>query len=233
MAESNQAPGAGGSASRSATATPSAESPPQAPTRSRLIDFARFEQDQARKVLAAREMFLERAERMEKEIPALFFRLAHALRDGVARYNKELAQAADLVGTLTYSDTPGVALGAIMPGAEYAVSVNRGPDRCSLRLRSMISNRGKDMAIIEGEVDVGRGFRAVIDIRIEGWIQDGATVFWVHLEQRRYPIDVMDLPDRILMAILRGTPQELIRGLEPPRRRRRDEETDGDPDADT
>ena len=80
---------------------------------------------------------------------------------------------------------------------------------------------------------MGRGFRAVIDIRIEGWIQDGATVFWVHLEQRRYPIDVMDLPDRILMAILRGTPQELIRGLEPPRRRRRDEETDGDPDADT
>lgn len=229
MAESNQAlAGRAGADSSSLVTAPSSDAP-VSPARARLLELARFEQEQAVRVRTAREDFAQRAALLQKDVPALYFRMTRGLRDAVLRYNQNMGEARELLGSVSYSDTAGVALGEVHPGSEYLATVQRRSDRFDLCLRHMTSNRGYDVPIIEGIAEVGRGVRERVLMRIEGWVEKGQTIFWVSLDLHRVNIDVAELPDRILMAVVRGETSYLVRDLSPtPPRRRADADDDDD-----
>lgn len=244
MAESNQASRSRRSAAEvtvpalttpAAPTSPAAASPdagtPETPVRTRLLELARFEQEQAERVRTVRADFAQRAERLQVDVPALFFRMTRGLREAVVRYNQSLGEATQVVGALSYSDTPGVALGELHPGSEYLASVWRRNDRFDLRLRHLHSNRGHEVPLIEGIADLGRGTRERVLMRIEGWVKDGETTFWVSFDMQRFNVSVDDLPDRILMAVVRSEATYLVRDMAPPQPRRRglsDDDEEGD-----
>lgn len=244
MAESNQASRSRRSAAEvtapaltppaaPAPATPAEASPPsETPVRTRLLELARFEQEQAERVRTVRADFAQRAVRLQVDVPALFFRMTRGLREAVVRYNQSLGEATQVVGAVSYSDTPGVALGELHPGSEYLASVWRRSDRFDLRLRHLHSNRGHEVPLIEGIAELGRGTRERVLMRIEGWVQDGETTFWVSFDMQRFNVSVDDLPDRILMAVVRSEATYLVRDLAPPKARRRGLSDDGDEEGD-
>lgn len=185
----------------------------------KLIETAQSENQRAARQRQARADFARRGERLNADVPPCFFRLAEGLRDAVRRFNAGITE--DAPGLLLhYHETPAVSLKDGRPGQELLCSVRRGKTVFDLTLRYMSRSNGGDLPIIEGHgtyvgTYVGVETQRVL-LRIEGWVEGGKTIFWASLDFQRYAMDLAELPDRIVMSIVRHMPELLHRDLNPP-----------------
>lgn len=179
------------------------EAEPQS-VRSRLLDIARLDSDNAARLVQSRSDFARRGEILFKAIPEKYLELVGALRNGVRSYNDALRQLPENpIPHCQWYESPNVALREPLLGDGLRVRLTRVHSHFELVLRFVNRNLKPDVPLIEGYGDFGRDMvkRRVL-MRIEGWVENGEIVYWYNLDFKRQKVPLSEVPDRIVMAVV-------------------------------
>lgn len=171
--------------------------------RARLLQIARVDSDNAARLAAQNADFSRRGELLIKAVPERYLQLIAELRTSVRAFNSALVSApGNIIPHITWTETPNVALRDPYSGDGMRVRIGRTHSHFELVLR-FASRPGKvDVPLIEGFGSFGREVqKRKVLMRIEGWIEGGKLTYWYNLDFKRLPIDLAELPDRIVMAV--------------------------------
>lgn len=213
--EAGPAPSADAGASEDiATEAPSLE--PETRIRDRLLEIAEGDNLNAARYVQSMADFAKRGELLIQEVPNKYLELVDGMRRAVRAFNDALEHPnkENPIPIVRWHETPNVALRDPFTGEGMMVRVSRLHSHCELILRYVSRNLKPDVPIIEGYGDFGiQGVRRKIMIRIEGWVQNGALVYWYSLDYKRRQIPISEVPDRIVMAVAKSDYQLLSRDL--------------------
>lgn len=188
-----------------------AEQATEEPLRARLEDLARQENERAQRRRTAHADFAQRGERLLTDVPPRFFELCAGLRAAVGVFNSTL-DGGEFTVPLRYEESPGVTLRE--PNSDdLRVTVARRGGRFELLMRYMQRAGKPPVPIIEGYGAFGQSLDERVMVRIEGWVEGGQTVYWYRVDFRKMEIDLKELPERIVMAVVQIDPAALYRSL--------------------
>jgi hypothetical protein len=198
----------------SAAAAPSLE--PETRIRDRLLEIAAGDNANAARYVQSMSDFARRGELLIQEVPNKYLELVDGMRRAVRAFNDALAHPSqeNPIPIIRWHETPNLALRDPFTGDGMMVRVSRLHSHCELVLRYVSRNLKPDVPIIEGYGDFGvQGVRRKVMIRIEGWVENGALVYWYSLDFKRREIPISEVPDRIVMAVAKSDYQLLSRDL--------------------
>jgi hypothetical protein len=195
-------------------ASPTA-SAPAPPVRAKLLDVAQLDSANAARYVQSVADFARRGELLIQEVPRKFLELVDAMRASVRAFNDALVQPeGNPIPHVRWHETPNIALRDPFTGDGMMVRISRLHSSCELVLRYVSRNLKPDVPIIEGYGDFGvEGVRRKVLIRIEGWVENGAVTYWYNLDFKRRDIPLVEVPDRIVMAVARSDYSLLTRNL--------------------
>jgi hypothetical protein len=184
-------------------------------TTARIVQFARTESERVARSRAHLADFARRGEVIGAELPACYFALCRDLQVAVRRFNDSLSEESQGL-RLQYRETPGVTLREVVPGADLLASVWRREVRFDLILRFLSRANRPDLPIIEGHGMYPKKDSDRVLMRIEGWVEQGRLTHWVSLNFRRRQTPLAEVPERIILSVVKEDPDLLHCDLNPP-----------------
>lgn len=199
-------------------------------TRARLLDLARADSDNAARLAQTRSDFAQRAELLHKAVPEKYLEIVGALRAAVRSYNDALRQIPDNpIPHCQWFESPNVTLREPYLGDGMRVRLTRVTSHFELVLRFVNRNKKPDVPLIEGYGEFGRDVnKRRVFMRIEGWVEQGAIRYWYNLDFKRQHIQLSEVPDRIVMAVVSSDYSHLSRDYTNDELRPDQEDADGD-----
>lgn len=199
-------------------------------TRARLLDLARADSDNAARVAQTRNDFAQRAEILHKAVPEKYLEIVGALRAAVRSYNDALRQIPDNpIPHCQWYESPNVTLREPYLGDGMRVRLSRVTSHFELVLRFVNRNKKPDVPLIEGYGEFGRDVnKRRVFMRIEGWVEQGAIRYWYNLDFKRQQIQLSQVPDRIVMAVVSSDYSHLSRDYTNDELRPGSADSDGD-----
>lgn len=196
-----------------------ADDPTPAPSRvrSRLLEVARADNARFAQLADMQSDFNRRGEILGSAVPACYLELVANLRDAVRAFNATLNHAPETpVPVISWQESPNIVLRDPYSGDGMRVRLSRTFSQFELVLR-FASRPGKsDIPIIEGFGQFGKEYRRKTLMRIDGWVENGKVVYWYSLDFKRYPIEIAEVPDRIVLSVATNDYKVLSRDLMPP-----------------
>ena len=174
--------------------------------RESLEEIARREAARERELAEAREEYAKSGERLAKEMPPAFFELCGMLREAVRRFNS----AADPQKRLTWRESAALAARDANLNADFNCNFGRGQDDVTIALNAMSRSGKPDVYLIEAYGTIGPD-RDRFMMRVEGFLSKGKVAHRISVDFKRLEITLEELSERLVMAVVKSSYQELFR----------------------
>jgi hypothetical protein len=135
-------------------------------------------------------------ERLVKDVPARFLKLARDLREVVRRFNV----ASEPERRLEWRESAALAVGSTDPNADLNLSFWRKNVETDVRLVVMNRPIGPDAYLIEA---TGRIKDKPFAVRIEGGYTSGKLEWRITIDFKRVDLDIDDVAEWLVLAVLK------------------------------
>jgi hypothetical protein len=170
-----------------------------------LEELARRENEAARAREELRQELLQSGEKLVKDVPARFFKLAEDLREAVTRFNT----AADPERRLTWRESAALAARDDKLTGDYNLAFGRGSVEVVVALNQLYrSGNRPELYVInaEGVFGEGRSFQ----LRIDGFVQKGKTQFRIFADAHKADYSIDELAERLVRAAVKLDLNEVV-----------------------
>jgi hypothetical protein len=175
--------------------------------RETLEDIARREKRALEEERAARDEYLQSAEKLAKEMPPLFFQFCDLLKAAVGRFNA----ACDPTRRLLWRESPALAARDKNLSAEFNLTFGRDVSDVTVSLNALGRSGKPDVYLVEVFGKLGPAADRFM-MRIEGYVKKGKLELRVTVDFKRIEVPLQDLAERLVVAAVKGDYQLIFRG---------------------